>query len=737
MGKFIKNGGKSSEFLKADGSVDSTSYAAASHTHSSHIIKFGGGTTEGTNLFTYNGSTAKTINITAGSNVSFDTSTAGTIKISSSSIATALQGASSQVITDTPSTGQIIYKYNVLTTATGLFDRANNANGILSFNTHSGNYYHQIGLSSNGALYHRYYNNTAINTTLGWAKILTSANYTDYTASKLSSFVAYTSTNTLTTTSNYNTTGLWWGTVYNAGSAAPATYGNVLTIIGGTGGSQLFMGWSGSQTTTATTATGDLYYRSKRDNVNAWTSSWDKILTSKNYSDYAAAKSHTHSSLTLKYGSTPTTAWTYDGSNAKSLTIQAGNSNVTVSGTSDGIIKISAVDTTYTFTASNPTLSWGNAATIGTIGGVTFKVTMPANPNTNTTNTAGSTNKTNSKLLLVGATSTTTGETFTNSGCYIGTDNCLYSNSTKVSVDGHTHSGYASTSHTHNYAGSGSAGGAANSVASNFTLQYNGTSAYTYNGSTARTLNIKAGTNVSVSGDTSGNITITSSYTNTKNTAGSNNTTSKIFLVGATSQADSPQTYSNAGCYAYNGYLYSGSTKVSVEGHTHSYAGSGSAGGAANSVANSLTFKVAGSSYWTYDGSAAKTFGITAGTGISITNSSGVITIANTVTNTDTKTTAGSSNSTSKLYLIGATSQNSSGVTTYSNSTCYASGGYLYSNSKQVLTTVSGQTIGSSSADTSITIGGATLTWDSTNQVLKCNKSIQLTASGLNFISQS
>jgi hypothetical protein len=194
------------------------------------------------------------------------------------------------------------------------------------------------------------------------------------------------------------------------------------------------MGWSGSQTTTATTATGDLYYRSKRDNVNAWTTSWDKILTSKNYSDYAATKNHTHSSLTLKYGSTPTTAWTYDGSNAKSLTIQAGNSNVTVSGTSDGIIKISAVDTTYTFTASNPTLSWGNTATIGTIGGVTFKVTMPGNPNTNTTNTAGSSTKDKSKLLLVGATSTTTGETFTNSTCYIGTDNYIYANSTRLAT---------------------------------------------------------------------------------------------------------------------------------------------------------------------------------------------------------------------------------------------------------------------------------------------------------------
>ena len=57
--------------------------------------------------------------------------------------------------------------------------------------------------------------------------------------------------------------------------------------------------------------------------------------------------------------------------------------------------------------------------------------------------------------------------------------------------------------------------------------------------------------------------------TDTKNTAGSTNSTSKIYLVGATSQAANPQTYSNSSCYASGGYLYSNSKKVSVEGHTH------------------------------------------------------------------------------------------------------------------------------------------------------------------------
>ena len=51
---------------------------------------------------------------------------------------------------------------------------------------------------------------------------------------------------------------------------------------------------------------------------------------------------------------------------------------------------------------------------------------------------------------------------------------------------------------------------------------------------------------------------------------------------------------------------------------------------------------------------------------------------------TDKKTS--SSNSTSKIYLVGATSQSTSGQTTYSNSGCYAQSGSLYSGSKRVVT---------------------------------------------------
>lgn len=87
-------------------------------------------------------------------------------------------------------------------------------------------------------------------------------------------------------------------------------------------------------------------------------------------------------------------------------------------------------------------------------------VYVPWTDNTDTKNTAGSSNKTGSKLLLVGATSTTTGTTYTNSNCYVGKDNCLYSGGTKVltshqDISGKAPNNHASTAKTYGVATSG------------------------------------------------------------------------------------------------------------------------------------------------------------------------------------------------------------------------------------------------------------------------------------------
>lgn len=77
--------------------------------------------------------------------------------------------------------GALKYVYSVPSTASGIMSTTNNANGILTINTHSGNYYHQLGFSPNGMFY-RSANGTALTNSLAWNKILTSANYGEYAA---------------------------------------------------------------------------------------------------------------------------------------------------------------------------------------------------------------------------------------------------------------------------------------------------------------------------------------------------------------------------------------------------------------------------------------------------------------------------------------------------------------------------------------------------------------------------
>lgn len=84
-------------------------------------------------------------------------------------------------------------------------------------------------------------------------------------------------------------------------------------------------------------------------------------------------------------------------------------------------------------------------------------------------------------------------------------------------------------------------------------IQRNSVDVGTYDGSSAQTINI------------------TDSDLDTKNTAGATDTSSKIYLVGATAQTANPQTYTHDTAYVgTDGCVYSNGTKVSVEGHAHS-----------------------------------------------------------------------------------------------------------------------------------------------------------------------
>ena len=97
--------------------------------------------------------------------------------------------------------------------------------------------------------------------------------------------------------------------------------------------------------------------------------------------------------------------------------------------------------------------------------------------------------------------------------------------------------------------GKPSTAGTADKVAN--TLTFTGYQSKSYNGSAAVSVAIPS--KVSDLTNDSGYIT---SYTDTKNTAGSTNSSSKLYLIGATSQASSPVTYSNSGVYTQSGAIY-------------------------------------------------------------------------------------------------------------------------------------------------------------------------------------
>ena len=223
----------------------------------------------------------------------------------------------------------------------------------------------------------------------------------------------------------------------------------------------------------------------------------------------------------------------YDGSEAKTINFVASDNVTLTQKTSENKVTIAAKDTTYsagtglslsgtTFNHSNSvtagtaqgdaskTLTFGGTFTVPTVtydaqGHVTGKgtttMTMPANPNTDTKNTAGSTD-TSSKIFLIGAKSQAANpQTYSHDTAYVGTDGCLYSGGTKVSVDGHTHTKSQITDFPTSLK---------NPNGLRVQVNGDGASEVRYDGSEAKTINIKAGSNITITSDSSGNITISS-----------------------------------------------------------------------------------------------------------------------------------------------------------------------------------------------------------------------------------
>ena len=166
--------------------------------------------------------------------------------------------------------------------------------------------------------------------------------------------------------------------------------------------------------------------------------------------------------------------------------------------------------------------------------------------------------------------------------------------------------GAAAASHTHNYAGSSSAGGAANSVKSALTIQFNGSTKATFNGSAAATVNITP------SAIGAAARSHTHNYAGSSSTGGAANsvkTSLTVRLNGGNTEGTNKFTFNGSAAKTIN--ITPGSIGAATSSHTHNYAGSSSAGGAANSVKSALTIQFNGSTKATFNGSAAATVNIT------------------------------------------------------------------------------------------------------------------------------
>lgn len=94
-----------------------------------------------------------------------------------------LIGQGSSITSQVGAPGAVYYNFAITYPQSGLFPAVDNSNSILTLNRHPGDYYSQLGFSSNGNLYYRRYASAAIETTLAWQTILSSENYNNYSPS--------------------------------------------------------------------------------------------------------------------------------------------------------------------------------------------------------------------------------------------------------------------------------------------------------------------------------------------------------------------------------------------------------------------------------------------------------------------------------------------------------------------------------------------------------------------------
>lgn len=255
-------------------------------------------------------------------------------------------------------------------------------------------------------------------------------------------------------------------------------------------------------------------------------------------------------------GTAPTTTSGLEPVNILSVT-STGNGNAVTKVEIDSVGNLAVTKgTTFltshqTVTDKNVTLAWGIQKTVATIGSTDIHVTLPGNPNTDRyVNTASfADDSTNTAASPVKMTLTRAGSDAATVTANIPK---VSSTSAGVAPKGTTVSSQSQSTKFLREDGSWAAPSYTSIPSNNVTGS--GTSGY---------LTKWNGTNTITNGPKLGSSTTTflrndgewATPPDTKNTAGSTDTSSKIYLVGATSQAANPQTYSDNEVYTTSGVL--------------------------------------------------------------------------------------------------------------------------------------------------------------------------------------
>ena len=527
------------------------------------IIKFNGGSTEGTNMFTFDGSTAKSVNITPASIGAAAASHSHT-SANISDFDDAVEALIPEIPTKLPNpnaltfTGAVTGTYDGSAAKTVNIPTSGTTDGSLSISLNGGDEEGTDLFTFNGS------GNKEVNITP--ASIGAAASSHNHSAANITSGTLAVARGGTGITANPSM-------LVNLGSTSAASVFTTSPRPGVTGTLPIANGGTGATSAAAARTALGAAATSHSHTVANITDFEDEVAA---LIPSAPTKLPNPNSLTISLNGTSQGA--YDGSSAKSVNITAASIGAAASSHSHSVASTSAAgflrqldgstshylrgDGTWG-TPPNTTYSNMTGATTSAAGKAGLVPAPAAGAATRYLRSDGTWQvppDTKATLSSLGITATAA-ELNKLDGVTATKDEINFLDGVTSAIQTQLN-GKAASSHTHNYAGSSSAGGAANSVKASIVVKLNGgttegTNMFTFNGSVAKTINITA----------SGIGAAASSH----NHSAANITSGTLAVArGGTGATDAATARSNLGAAAAS--------------HTHNYAGSSSAGGAATSA---------------------------------------------------------------------------------------------------------------------------------------------------------